>query len=249
MDDVSPPRPAGRADPGARAAEALLRRSVALPSGRPAGTRNKACRHLMAADPDLATLIRRVGPCRLQADKAREPFESLIRAIAHQQLHARAAEAILGRLLALCPGPAFPTPEVLLALPDEALRGCGVSGAKAASMRGVCAARLAGVVPTRAQAVRLSDAALVERLVPLRGIGRWTVEMLLIFGLGRPDVMPVDDWAVREGYRLVKRLAVQPKPRALAEVAAGWSPHRSAAAWYLWRAADAAKPASRAPPG
>ncbi len=202
---------------------------------------NAARRHLLLADPALAALIRRVGRCGLRADAEREPFESLIRAIAHQQLHARAAEAMLGRLVAHGGG-GFPTPDALLALPDAVLRGCGFSGSKAAAMRAVCKARLAGVVPTRRQAVRLSDDELIARLVPLRGIGRWTVEMLLIFSLGRRDVMPADDFGVREGYRRINRLAVQPKPRALAEATTGWSPYRSFAAWYLWRAADGPKP-------
>jgi DNA-3-methyladenine glycosylase II len=200
-----------------------------------------ARRHLSAADPDLAALIRRVGPCRLRADTAREPFESLIRAIAHQQLHGRAAEAILGRLVALGTAP-FPDPDALLAMTDACLRGCGFSGSKIAAMRAVCEGRLSGLVPTRRQAARMSDAELIDRLTQLKGIGRWTVEMLLIFSLGRPDVMPVDDFAVREGWRLIKKLDAQPRPRALAALAESWSPHRSTAAWYLWRAADAAKP-------
>jgi DNA-3-methyladenine glycosylase II len=204
-----------------------------------------ARRHLCAADPQLGSLIRRLGPCELRADVAREPFESLIRAIAHQQLHARAANAMLGRLVALVPD-AFPTPDALLALPDSALRSCGFSGAKAAAMRAVCEARLAGIVPTRRQALRLSDEELVARLVPLRGIGRWTVEMLLIFSLGRRDVMPVDDFGVREGFRRIKGLPVQPKPRALAEATAAWAPWRSFAAWYLWRAADEPRPSAGA---
>ncbi len=208
---------------------------------RPVPGAAAARRHLMLADPALAALIRQVGRCGLRADAVREPFESLIRAIAHQQLHARAADAMLRRLVAQG-GNGFPTPDALLALPDAALRGCGFSGSKAAAMRAVCEARLADVVPTRRQAVRLSDEELVARLVPLRGIGRWTVEMLLIFSLGRRDVMPVDDFGVREGYRRINRLAVQPKPRALAEATAGWSPYRSFAAWYLWRAADGPKP-------
>lgn len=200
----------------------------------------------MAADPDMAALIGRIGPCRLKVDRKPEPFESLVRAIAHQQLHARAAEAILSRLVALAPDAAsaadtFPTPDALLALTDEAVRGCGFSGSKMRAMRAVCEATLAGIVPTRRQAMRLSDDALIERLVSLRGIGRWTVEMLLIFSLGRRDVMPVDDFGVREGYRRIKRLAVQPKPRALAEATAGWGPYRSFAAWYLWRASDEGK--------
>lgn len=210
---------------------------------RPSSNHDMARRCLSAADADLAALIRRIGPCRLKADRAQEPFESLIRAIAHQQLHARAAEAILGRLVVLARNAgsipeAFPAPDALLALSDEAIRGCGFSGAKTRAMRAVRDATLAGIVPTRRQAMRLSDEALIERLVSLRGIGRWTVEMLLIFSLGRRDVMPVDDFGVREGYRLIKRLEVQPKPKVLAEIARAWSPHRSVAAWYLWHASD-----------
>jgi len=250
MDDVSSraSRNAGLPDDAASAPavpEAALRAPDAPILARlPGGTR-AARRHLLAVDPDLAALIRRVGPCRLQVDTAREPFESLIRAIAHQQLHGKAAEAILGRLVALSPDP-FPDPDTVLSHSDAALRGCGFSGAKAAAMRAVCEARLAGIVPTRRQAARLPDEVLIERLVSLRGIGRWTVEMLLIFSLGRRDVMPVDDFAVREGYRLIKRLDAQPTPRALRALTQDWSPHRSSAAWYLWRAADAAKPGAAA---
>lgn len=240
MDDVSSKRVAA-----ARPAPERALRSVDAPLlDQRAGTRDAARRHLIAADPELAALIRRIGPCQLKADRAREPFESLIRAIAHQQLHARAAEAILGRLVALALGAVpdtFPAPAALLALTDEAIRGCGFSGSKTRAMRAVCDAALAGIVPTRRQAMRLSDEALIERLVSLRGIGRWTVEMLLIFSLGRKDVMPVDDFGVREGYRLIKRLELQPKPKVLGEIARAWSPHRSVAAWYLWRASDEGK--------
>ncbi len=213
--------------------------SLPVTARRPAWT--GARRHLARADPELARLIREVGPCMLRIEADREPFESLVRAVAHQQLHGRAAAAILARMIALSPDGAFPAPSLLLAHTDEVLRGCGFSGAKAAALRAVCRGALDGVVPTRAQAMRLSDAALIERLVSLRGIGRWTVEMLLIFSLGRKDVMPVDDFGVREGYRLIKRLPEQPKPRALAALTEGWSPYRSIGAWYLWRAADAAK--------
>ncbi len=214
----------------------------------PAGPvrRDLVRRHLRAADPDLALLIGRVGRCRLRVDRAREPYESLVRAIAHQQLHGRAAEAILGRMIAV--HAAFPTPAQLLSMEPAALRVCGFSGSKAAAMHGVAEAALSGLVPTRAKAARMGDAALIERLVALRGIGRWTVEMLLIFSLGRADIMPVDDFGVREGYRLIRGLDRQPKPRELAEATGRWSPYRSAAAWYLWRAADDAKAPAAANP-
>jgi DNA-3-methyladenine glycosylase II len=200
----------------------------------------RAEEHLSALDSDLARLIARVGSCRL-VTVAREPYEALVRAVAHQQLHGRAAESILGRLLALHPAAAFPAPESLLALSDEAFRGCGFSASKTAAIRSICDHAARGIVPSAADAGGIADAELIERLVAIRGVGRWTVEMLLIFTLGRPDVLPVDDFAVREGWRLIKRLDAQPRPRELARIGEAWGPWRSTAAWYLWRAADEAK--------
>lgn len=199
-----------------------------------------AADHLCAADPAFAALIARVGPCRL-APAPREPYEALVRAIAHQQLHGRAAEAILSRLLALVPGEGFPGPDALAALPDEALRGCGFSATKTAAIRSICARALDGTVPGSAEAAGLSDEELIARLTTIRGVGRWTVEMLLIFTLGRPDVLPVDDFAVREGWRLIQGLDRQPRPRELARIGEAWAPWRSTASWYLWRAADEGK--------
>lgn len=199
----------------------------------------EALRHLRR-DPVLKAVIRQVGPCTLKPAR-RQPYEALVRAIAHQQVHGRAAEAILGRFLALCDGPGFPAPEAVLALTPEQMRGCGLSANKVLAIRDIAEKAAAGIVPTRAAARRLSDEALIERLVPLRGVGRWTVEMLLIFTLGRPDVLPVDDFGVREGYRLAAGLEEQPKPRALAATGEAWAPFRTTAAWYLWRAADLAK--------
>jgi DNA-3-methyladenine glycosylase II len=202
-----------------------------------------AIRHL-SRDRAFAGLIRRIGPPRLEAeiDRRSSPYEALMRAIAHQQLHGRAARAILGRFIELHPGTSFPDPVMVLAHPETMLRGCGFSAGKIASLRDLCTHALNGTIPTRRGAARLSDEALIERLVGIRGVGRWTVEMLLIFCLGRPDILPVDDFGVREGYRVLHKLDVQPKPRALAELGAAWAPHRSLAAWYLWRAAEAAKP-------
>ncbi len=197
-------------------------------------------RHLAAADPDMAALVERIGPCGL-AVLPREPYEALVRAISHQQLHGRAAEMILGRFIALHPGVPFPTPEQVLATDVDAMRGCGLSGSKAAAIRDIAAHALSGTVPTAAAAAAIPDAALIERLVVIRGVGRWTVEMLLIFSLGRPDILPVDDFGVREGWRRIKGLAAQPRPRELAAIGEAWAPHRSTAAWYLWRAADEGK--------
>ncbi|MGA9013793.1 MAG: DNA-3-methyladenine glycosylase 2 family protein [Acetobacteraceae bacterium] len=208
-----------------------------------------ALRHLRR-DKAFAALIRRVGPPRIGIQRGRSPYEALMRAIAHQQLHGRAALAILARFEALYPADSFPAPELVLASSEAELRACGFSGAKIAAMRAICAAALDGTVPTRRGSARLSDEALIERLTSIRGVGRWTVEMLLIFTLGRPDVLPVDDFGVRDGYRVLYGLDEAPKPKALAEIGQAWSPHRSIAAWYLWRASDEGKrakqPTSRA---
>ena len=197
-------------------------------------------RHL-SGDERFAALILRVGPPRLVVQRQRSPYEALVRAIAHQQLHGRAAEAILARFRALFPGEAFPGPDAVLATAETALRGCGFSGGKIAAIRDICAKTLDGTVPTRRESYRLTDEALIERLTGIRGIGRWTVEMLLIFTLGRPDVLPVDDFGVREGFRVLHGLDAQPKPKILGEIGLGWAPHRSTATWYLYRAAEEAR--------
>lgn len=207
-----------------------------------------AVRHL-STEPRFAALIRRVGRPRLAIDRQRGPYEALMRAIAHQQLHGRAAEAILGRFTALYPGDGFPNPEAVLTTDDTTLRGCGFSGAKIAALRDICAKALDGTVPTRRASSRLTDAELIERLTSIRGVGRWTVEMLLIFTLGRPDILPVDDFGVREGYRILYDLETQPKPRELATLGEAWAPYRSIATWYLYRAVEEARaqaPTSRA---
>ena len=202
----------------------------------------EALRHLRR-DAVLKRVIRQVGPFALKPAR-RQPYEALVRAIAHQQVHGRAAEAILGRFMALCPDPGFPAPEAVLALTPEAMRGAGLSANKVLAIRDIAEKAALGVVPNRAAARRLSDEVLIERLVALRGVGRWTVEMLLIFTLGRADILPVDDFGVREGYRVAAGLPEQPKPKALAEIGEAWAPFRTTAAWYLWRAADLAKEGS-----
>src|SRR5271165_6478754 len=199
-----------------------------------------ALRHLRR-DKRFAALIRRVGPPLLGIQRRRSAYEALMRAIAHQQLHGRAALAILARFEALYPTDGFPPPELVLASPEAELRACGFSGAKIAALRAICAATLDGTVPTRRASARLSDQELIERLTSIRGVGRWTIEMLLIFTLGRPDVLPVDDFGVRDGYRVLYGLDEPPKPKALAAIGEGWAPYRSIAAWYLWRASDEGK--------
>ncbi|WP_460416942.1 DNA-3-methyladenine glycosylase family protein [Pseudomonas sp. microsymbiont 2] len=191
---------------------------------------------LAEQDPDWARHIAAVGPCLHQATPGREPYEALVRAIAYQQLHARAAEAILGRLLALFPDVAFPAPEQLLAVTPETMRACGFSASKSATLYAIAQACLEGVVPGREEAMQLPDDELVARLVSLRGVGRWTVEMLLIYSLERSDILPVDDFGVREGYRRMKGLDKAPTPAQMRVLGQVWSPYRTVAAWYLWRA-------------
>ena len=199
-----------------------------------------ATTHLKAVCPRFRGLIGRIGPCTMELEP-HEPYVALVRAIAFQQLHGNAARAILGRFTALHPDVPFPTPAQVLATSDAAMRACGFSANKTAAIRDIAAHAANGVVPTRRAAARLSDADLIERLTVIRGVGRWTVEMLLIFTLGRRDILPVDDFGVREGYRRLHELDAQPRPKELAVIGELWAPWRSVAAWYLWRAADEGK--------
>lgn len=196
---------------------------------------HQATAHLASLDEDWKRHIAGIGPCQLRLRQAREPYEALVRAIAYQQLHAKAGDAILARLLALYPDAAFPSPEQLLATEPTQQRTCGFSATKLTAIRGIAQAALDGVIPTYVQALALSDEVLIERLTVLRGVGRWTVEMLLIFSLGRLDVLPVDDYGVREGYRRLKGWAAAPTPRQMTEIGQPWRPYRTVAAWYLWR--------------
>ena len=197
--------------------------------------------HLCTVDPVMNDLIGKVGPYAIPPPARRSPFESLVRAIAYQQLHAQAAECILARFIALCPGRRFPQPVDVLALATERIRGAGFSRAKVTALQDLAAKALDGTIPTTAAIRRLDDEAIVERLIAVRGIGRWTVEMLLIFQLGRPDVLPVDDFGVRNGFRIAYKRAVMPTPQELLRYGERWRPYRTAAAWYLWRAVDRIK--------
>ena len=194
-----------------------------------------ASEFLAALDEDWQQHIAAVGPCLHQPHPARAPYESLVRAIAYQQLHAKAGDAIVGRLVGLFPGQSFPRPEQILATGFDQLRSCGFSAGKIATIQGIAQATLDGVVPDYATALAMDDEALIERLVSLRGVGRWTVEMLLIYSLERMDILPADDFGVREGYRRLKGLEVQPTRKQMVEIGLGWSPYRTVAAWYLWR--------------
>ena len=198
----------------------------------------EAVQHLVRADKILARIIRKVGPCQLTPKKRRSPFEALVQSVAHQQLNGTAATTILRRVIALYPHRRFPMPEDLLRTPDEHLRGAGLSRAKTASLKDIAAKTIEGVVPTARVIAKMSDAEILERLTVVRGVGPWTVEMLLMFTLGRPDVLPVTDYGVRKGFALTYGLSELPTPRELLNHGEKWRPHRTTAAWYLWRAVE-----------
>jgi len=210
--------------------------------------RDEALAHLRSRDAKLAALIDRVGPFTLCLDRSPSPFESLLESILYQQLHGKAAATIHRRVREFFGGD--PTPQQLLSTPDDPLRAAGVSGNKIKALRDLAARTIDGTVPTHAAIRKMSDADIVERLTEVRGIGPWTVEMLLIFRLGRPDVLPVTDYGVRKVYaltflRLPRSLPIEasdlPKPDAVFKRGTRWSPFRSVASWYLWRACDLAK--------
>ncbi|HVU27592.1 MAG TPA: DNA-3-methyladenine glycosylase 2 family protein [Verrucomicrobiae bacterium] len=204
-----------------------------------------AHKHLSKTDLVMRRLIREHGKCDLTPETRRSPFQSLVQAIAHQQLNGTAANSILARFKKLFPGRKFPNPEDLLNVTDEQIRACGFSFAKIKSIRDITAKALDGTIPSSRRITKLSDDEIVERLTQVRGVGRWTVEMLLIFQLGRLDVLPVDDFGVRTGFRLAYKKREMPKPKALLAFGERWKPHRTTAAWFLWCAADAAKDAKK----
>jgi 3-methyladenine DNA glycosylase/8-oxoguanine DNA glycosylase len=197
-----------------------------------------AIQHLRRADKLLARIIDRAGPCLLRPDRRQSPFEALVEAVAHQQLTGKAAKTILGRVKALHPHRKFPTPADLLSTADEQLRGAGLSRAKVAAVKDIAANALGGVVPTGRGMGRMKDAEIIERLITIRGVGQWTVEMLLIFKLGRLDVLPAADYGVRKGFSVTYRWKELPKPAELLEHGERWRPYRSVASWYLWRSLE-----------
>ena len=200
----------------------------------------EAVPHLVRSDNTLARLIKKVGPCRLVPERQRTPFQALVRSVAHQQLNGTAAATILGRVLALYPRRKFPTPEELLATPDEKLRGAGLSRAKTAAVKDLADKTLAGVVPSARAIAKLSNEEILERITTVRGVGPWTVEMLLMFTLGREDVLPATDYGVRKGFAFAYGWKELPSPKELLAHGEKWRPHRTTASWYLWRAVDLA---------
>ncbi|HEY5741306.1 MAG TPA: DNA-3-methyladenine glycosylase [Terrimicrobiaceae bacterium] len=195
---------------------------------------------LSSSDPVLANVIDHVGPCRLTPEPQTDLFEALLRSIIYQQLHGKAASAIHARVLALMPAP---SPRALVALPDSSLRAAGLSANKLLALRDLAAKSLEGMVPSASAAAELSDDELIERLTNVRGIGPWTVQMLMIFSLGRPDIMPVSDFAISKAFSLLYRRGRPAKSQAILRHAKRWQPYRSVASWYLWRSLDLTLPA------
>jgi len=194
--------------------------------------------HLTRTDPVLGRLIERVGPCSLQPRNRRSPYQSLVRAVVYQQLNGTAAGTILGRVKALYPGRRFPSAEELAGTPDDRLRSAGLSRAKIAAVKDIAVRTLQGVVPSGRHILTMNDDDILARLTTLRGVGPWTVQMLLIFTLGRPDVLPATDYGVRKGFALTYRLKELPEPEELLDFGERWRPYRTTAAWYLWRAVE-----------
>ena len=197
-----------------------------------------ACRHLAAADPRLGQLMLRAGAFTMRPEPTQSLFGALVEAIVYQQLSGKAAETILGRVVALYRPRRFPRPVDILETPVLRLRAAGLSAAKAAAVQDLAARTLDGTVPSMARVRRMSDEEIIERLTTVRGIGRWTVEMLLLFRLGRPDVLPLGDLGVRKGFARAFDRRGLADPLVLSRRAERWRPYRSVASWYLWRALD-----------
>jgi DNA-3-methyladenine glycosylase II len=193
---------------------------------------------LVRIDRRFGPIVRRVGPCQLERARQFRPFEALLTSITHQQLSGKAAQTILGRVKERLNGGRFPTPSQVLEARLPSLRACGLSGNKALALKDLAAKTLDGTVPTARQLHRLGDEAIIEQLTAVRGIGRWTVEMMLMFRLGRLDVMPIDDLGVRKGFSVLAKQATVIAPKALLVEAERWRPWRTVAAWYCWRVLD-----------
>jgi len=195
---------------------------------------------LAARDPQLAPLIKETQEFRIETDGADSPYETLLEAIAHQSISGKAAATIFGRIKALGSNGRPPSPEQMLKLRKPVLRRAGLSEAKALAMKDLAQKTIDGVVPTFEQAEKLSDEELVKRLVAVRGIGTWTVEMFLIFRLGRPDVLPIHDLGVKKGWSITYHKKHMPRPKELLAFGERWRPYRTVASWYMWRACQRA---------
>ncbi|MGA8767106.1 MAG: hypothetical protein WB559_08805 [Candidatus Acidiferrales bacterium] len=201
--------------------------------------------HLSRIDRRLAGVIERVGEFQFKLDECDSVYESLLEAIMHQSIAGKAAQVIFGRIMALGTDGRCPTPQELLRVRTPKLRKAGLSRAKVAAVRDLAQKTIEGVVPTIEEAQKLSDQELVDRLISVRGIGPWTVEMFLIFRLGRPDVLPIHDYGVQKGFAITYGKKNIPKPKELLKFGERWRPYRTVASWYMWRAVQLAGPSAR----
>jgi DNA-3-methyladenine glycosylase II len=199
-----------------------------------------AVEHLSAKDPLLAKVMEGAAEFRIRSDGGESPYEVLVRSITYQSISGKAASTIFGRVKALGSVGRLPTPEEMLRLRKSALRKAGLSGAKILAMKDLARKTIEGVVPSHDEALKISDEELVERLTAVRGIGAWTVEMFLIFRLGRPDVLPIHDLAVKKGWSVTYGKKHMPKPKELLAFGERWRPYRTVASWYMWRAFEKA---------
>jgi 3-methyladenine DNA glycosylase/8-oxoguanine DNA glycosylase len=198
----------------------------------------RAAAHLAGTHPRFAALIARAKPFEPRGGVLVRPFDALAQSIAHQQLNGKVAATIWGRVRALYPRRKWLDPQEILDTPAETLRGCGLSGSKTLALKDLAAKTLDGTVPKAPAFARLNDDEIIQRLTAVRGIGRWTAEMLLLFDLGRPDVWPVTDYGVQKGYAKTFGARQLPTPKELHAIGEQWRPYRSVAAWYFWRALD-----------
>jgi len=199
---------------------------------------DKAHRHLSATDPRMAALIARSKRYDLKAGGLVRPFDALAESIAYQQLSGKAAATIWGRVRAIYGKRKYLDPKAILKTPDRKLRAAGLSRSKVAALKDLAAKTIDGTVPTSAALTKMSDEEIIERLIQVRGIGRWTVEMLLLFDLARPDVWPIHDYGVQKGFAKTFGKRKLPTPKQLLKHGKKFAPHRSVAAWYFWRALD-----------
>jgi len=199
-----------------------------------------AVNHLSASDKTIAELARSAPPFHAEMDPNQSPYEALLEAIAYQSISGKAAATIFGRVKALSKTGRIPTPQEMIKLRPQSLRKAGLSSAKVLAMKDLAQKTIEGVVPTLEQSEKLSDAELVKRLVSVRGIGAWTVEMFLIFRLGRPDVLPIHDLGVQKGWSVAYGKKHKPSPKELLAFGERWRPYRTVASWYMWRAFERA---------
>lgn len=198
----------------------------------------EAAKVLSGVDRRMARVIEQVGPLQIPLKPIHNPFRTLTESIAYQKLHPKAASTILSRFKALYPDRRFPLPDDVMATGDDQMRGAGLSRAKTIAIKDLAKKILDGSIPSTSRLMRMDDEEIIEHLIRVRGIGRWTAEMLLIFGYGRPDVLPATDYGIQKGFAGVYRKGKMPSPKEILEYGEKWRPFRTTASLYLWRAVD-----------